>query len=107
MRVQRGGFGHGVGNAGLRERAIGLTGREALLIEALPREPSPQSVADRLAEIAALERAGEIAENGVAAVVDGIDVRKRQQAAARRDAGEIENSRHDSFPVVCNPAAVT
>src|SRR5262249_23498948 len=73
----------------------------------LPREPSGQSVADRVAEIAALERAGEIAENGVAVVVDGIGVRERQHAAARRGAGEIENSRHGFFPVVCNPAALT
>jgi hypothetical protein len=94
-----------VGHAGLRERAIGLTGREPLLIEALPREPSRQSVADRLAEIAALERAGEIAEKGVAVVVDGIGVRERQHAAARRGAGEIENSRHGFFPVVRDHAA--
>jgi len=37
LRVQRGRLGHGVGNAGIRERAIGLSRREALLIEALTR----------------------------------------------------------------------
>jgi len=89
-RIQGSRLRQRVGKTGRRKRGISLRRHAPLLVEARPLHPALEPAADRLPEIAALERTGEIAEHRVV-------VQSAEQPAARRSAGQVENSGHGLF----------
>src|SRR5262249_33667954 len=70
VRIERRRLRGGVGNAGRRKRAIGRAGNLAVQIGLLALLPPLEAATDGLAQVAALQRAGEIAENGAAVAVE-------------------------------------
>jgi hypothetical protein len=93
--IKRGGMRKRRRQSGLRQRVIGRRQRLLPGIERGALHETREPAADRLTGIAALQRAGEIAEDGVAVVVERIARRgERQHAAAAAEATRQNSTRH-------------